>query len=93
MSTELEKIAANREDSQKIGEFLEWLSEQGYSICDLVEDVECEDEDCGIVSDQWLSIPKGKEEVLSNYFGIDLKKAEEERCALLESIRAANDGG
>ena len=82
---ELDKIAKLHEDSQKIGTFLEWLGEKGYRIGLYGRYTDDDGESEGI--EQLIPITKGVEELLADYFEIDLKKAETERRAILEEIR------
>lgn len=75
MSTpELDKLAAVANDSQVIGDFLEWLDTHGRFV------------------GQWYderAAPAaiGTEALLAEYFGIDLKRVERERRAILEAVR------
>lgn len=76
---ELEKIQTNRQESQSIGSFLDWLqNEQEVLLCR-----------CGRI-DELYPIDEGIEKLLAEYFGIDLNKAELERQALLDEIRKNN---
>jgi len=72
---ELEKMRGVREESQKIGQFLDWLRGEGMQIVD------------GDDEPLYLSI----EQLLAKYFEIDLEKVEEERRALLAYQRALNE--
>lgn len=74
---ECAKISANREESRKIGNFIEWLQETGRFIGKRDED-DCMDEES-------LTI----ENLLAEYFGIDMAKVEEERQQMLESMQAS----
>ena len=90
-TTELDKIREVSEDSQRIGEFLEWLAEQEISLMKSPKDkcrncYECEE--CSNVLMEYLVIRR--EQLLANYFVIDLIKAEKERRVLLDAIRAEN---
>jgi len=72
---ELEKLKAVHEDSQKIGEFLDWLlNGKGYYLC------ECP-------KNRFYPTLKTIEDLLAQYFKIDLKKAEQERRTILDNIR------
>jgi hypothetical protein len=78
---ELDKIRKIREKSQAIGEFLDWLlGEKGYHIAEYKKFDEFDEE-------QLVTIYLDREKILGEYFGIDLKKAEEERVKILNSIR------
>lgn len=77
---ELDKMLAVNKDSQKIGEFLEWLAEQEIiltreddkSLCELYE------------------IRESNEQLLADYFVIDLVKCKKERQALLKAVQEDN---
>lgn len=84
---ELEKINTHHEDSQKIGEFIEWLNDdQNITLCTYVRHCDADYEDHDIYAPVTLAIV----DLLAKYFGVDLDKAEKERVALLEEIRATN---
>lgn len=76
---ENEKVAAVRDQSQAIGEFLEWL-DHGYVIAEF-------DERDGI----YVPVRRSPQAWLYQYFDIDPQVVEEERRAMLEAIRAMNE--
>jgi hypothetical protein len=67
--------------AQTLGEFLEWLDSQGVHLTQLREV-------------DWAADPKympdvrSKQQMLADYFGIDLNAIEQEKRAMLASIRA-----
>ena len=73
----LNKIQKCHKDSQNIGEFLEWLSMKGYTICEYVkkEDV------------YPRPIRLNREQLLAKYFGVNLERAEQERRKILDMVR------
>ena len=73
--TECERMVKVAPDSQKIGEFLDWLGEQGVALCRPTDD-------------EWWPDHVSIERRLAAYFDIDLHKVEAERSALLAHIRA-----
>lgn len=75
--SELDKMSAARVDAAIISEFIDFLEENGYAICEVE------------LHDQWWPVRKSYEQLLADYFEIDLKKVEEERRALLEELRKA----
>jgi hypothetical protein len=78
---ECEKLSAVAEKSNVIGEFLEWLqSDEGYVIGYW-------DEPYGGYTREYKHIEKW----LAEYFEIDLNKVEQERRALLEWLREAQE--
>lgn len=82
---ELDKIVEAAEDSQKIGEFLEWLSEQEIILA------EWTGSDCEWCGESLMCMVQTREQLLANYCGIDLVKAEKERQALLDEVKAENE--
>lgn len=76
---ELEKIQAVKETSQAIGEFLAWLSGQGI-ILGRFEAVD------GLDGEWIMPIYRQNNQLLADYFNIDLNKVEKERMALIESL-------
>ena len=68
---ELDKMLDNQNESQAIGEFLDWLTSEGYAICELNK------------HNEWHHVRKGIEQLLADYFNVDLKKAEQEKRAIL----------
>ena len=88
---ELEKIATNADESQKIGQFLSWLlDEQQISLCEYDESATERCWEDGMDDDFEIYAPVGMkiEQLLAQYFGVDLAKAEKERQGLLAEIQA-----
>jgi hypothetical protein len=82
---ELDKLSKVKEESQLIGSFLDWLqTEGGYTICKYYE------KDGGL-QEAFLPARKSIEEMLAQYFKIDLRKVEWERRKLLNMIRTVQD--
>lgn len=79
--TELQKINAVREKSQAIGEFLDWLSQKNYSICELRFKTKLK------IDEAYFPIHKSIEKWIAEYFDIDLEQAEKERVKILEDFR------
>jgi len=76
---ECEKIKNIQSISQEIGEFLEWLeATKKVSLCQWTD---------GYTGQGYYSFHYNKEELLAEYFNIDLKKVEEERLAMIEKLR------
>jgi NAD-specific glutamate dehydrogenase len=76
----LNKMLMVKEDSQKIGEFLEWLQEENFTICRMGE------------FDYYIPARQSIEEMCAKYFNIDLKKAEKERQGILDEFRKNAEG-
>lgn len=86
---ELDKLSKVKEESQKIGEFLEWLtSSRKVLLCRYTEDVE--DEFGNKIPDGYHPLIHGShgliEELLAQYFKIDLKKADAEKEAIYQQV-------
>lgn len=77
---ELDKMKKARDEghSEDIAAFLEWLGENGMSVCSWRE---------GIGGGRWYEIDGGINRLLARYFQIDLDKVEQERMALLDYVR------
>lgn len=92
---ELEKITEHRDESQSIGSFLDWLkNEQEICLCVYgAYGVHTDEDEENFADDneQLYCINKTIEQLLAEYFEIDLDKAEKERVALLEQIRRENE--
>jgi len=70
------KLRAVRDLSQAIGSFLEWLyQEKNLSLCTMLP------------TGEFLASYQGPNVLLAEYFEIDPAKLEDEKLAMLESIR------
>ena len=76
---ELDKMLSAQPDSQIIGEFIEWLRSEGYRIAEYA--------DGGFGDDYLCEASNTTEELLADYFGIDLAVVERERRVLLDQLR------
>lgn len=72
---ECDRLLAVADDSHKIGDFLDWLRQQGIRLCRYGSD------------DNLYPISDGIELLLARYYGIDTAKVEDERAALLDAYR------
>ena len=76
---ECEKMKKVHTESEAIGSFLDWLSEKGvWLACQEDEDIE-------------KPFPYQTEELLAEFFDIDLKKVEREKRHMLEGCRINNE--
>jgi hypothetical protein len=78
----LNKMARVRHQSQVVGEFMEWLQQQGYVVCRKY-----------LGENRFLPIFESIEELLARFFDVDLEAAERERRLLLEWARRAESAG
>jgi len=99
--SELDKISAVREDSMLLSSFLDWLEESGYAICEYKEveeehpaklvfactTAEIPDDLEPYFVERWTPKRKLHEQMLADFFDIDLDKVEDERRTLLEELR------
>ena len=77
--TMLDKVADCHEESQIVSNFVDWmLDEKGLGICEYAGG-----------DNGWIPVNKTGETLRNEYFGIDAKKLEKERQALLDSIRSS----
>jgi hypothetical protein len=74
---EIDKMKAIAGDSQKIGNFIEWLSENKMEICE-------------IRHGKRFSITGSIEKLLSKYFEIDLIKVDKEKQTILDELHKSN---
>lgn len=77
---ETQKMVDAAPQSQNIGEFVEWLENQGIQLAEFVE-IE------GYSEPKLMPVSRSLESVLADYFGIDLKAVEKERRKILASLR------
>ena len=75
---EHEKLSTVKEESQSIGEFLEWLESSKYAICEITG---------GGFTAQFHPSIKSIESLLAEYFEVDLKVIAAEKDAMLEEFR------
>jgi len=73
--SDLDKLRAVQGLSQTIGDFLDWLSERGIVLCRPERHHYC-------------PIPETAEQLLAQYFQIDLNKVEAEKRVILEKLRS-----
>jgi hypothetical protein len=93
LTPELDKmLAATKKGSQKIREFLEWMrSERNIKLMETVDY-------CGELSGSYIRAYRcGINELLAEYYGIDLDEVERERMLVLQNFRVQQgmtpDGG
>lgn len=78
---ECDKLSKISDQSQIIGEFLEWLTnERSIQICILDN-----------FSGKFLPYRFSMEQLLAEYFDIDLDKVEQERRLILKNLRSKSD--
>lgn len=80
---ELDKMLAVKEKSQIIGDFLEHLQEGEVYLAQMEDD----DDGAQVLRETNFTT----EQILANYFGINLDKAEQERGDLLDWVRDSQE--
>lgn len=77
------KLAAISDESQVVGEFVDWMTTRGVVLAQYVKD------DMGHerLSPNWIPLMN----LLAEFFDIDQNKIEREKRAMLEAQRALND--
>lgn len=78
---EHEKLKALGGKSQVVGDFLVWLEEQGFVICEPTGNQ---------VDNLWVPLGASLEWLLAEHFEIDPEKLETEKRQMLDELRAAN---
>lgn len=83
---EHQKLALVQPESQRLGEFIEWLSWNGMAICEHYESGR------GSMRDgEYVPVRTNANQLLAKYFGIDLAKIEAEKCSMLDEMRRAHE--
>lgn len=85
--SELEKMRAVKNESISLSRFLDFLSESGYTICRWQEHQRHGPDPSDYTPEGFYPKQNTHEELLAEFFEIDLKKVEEERQALLHELR------
>jgi len=78
---ECDKLVAVQPKSQVIGEFLDWLAESNFAVCRYANYEDAPSHD------GWVPARLSLEELLAEFFVIDLGKVEQERRAILDELR------
>jgi len=78
--SELEKMAAKRDEARILSSFVDWLRENEYVLAKYNERPTADNDDL-------LPARTSNEQLFADFFGIDLKKLEQERSALLEQLK------
>lgn len=80
---ECEKLAAVKDKSQIVGEFIDWLRhEKGFDICEPDTNNDGEEE--------YYPVTASVEKLLAEFFDIDLDKVEKERRKILADLGKKN---
>ena len=91
---EHEKLHAVQKQSQACGEFIEWLQQQGYTICRKHQhDPYCYGESeyriCDMFKDGYYPEMRPIRHLLAEFFTIDEEKLEAEKQEMLNTLREA----
>jgi hypothetical protein len=80
-SPEIDKLNSEAMRHRITGEFIEWLSDNDFTICERVQNT-------GWGTSTYVPTPMSLEQLLARYLEIDLNKVEDERRAYLAWHRA-----
>jgi hypothetical protein len=84
---ECEKLSKVSKQSDPIGQFLEWLKNaRGYKVAEYITDPHSYRGEDQIL----VEVKETTEQLLADYFDIDLEKVEKERQMLLNWLREEN---
>lgn len=78
----LDRMLSVKEESQKVGNFIEWLRAQGYELAQYGKERGHRD--------TLFPVHTTTERLLAEYFEINLDEAERERCKILAGVRIAS---
>jgi hypothetical protein len=79
-----EKLEEVKEQSQQLGEFLEWLQSR-YTLCELLKP---SGNDGEYWDESFVPVHRNIQHILAEYFGIDYDELMQEKDRLLEYIRS-----
>ncbi len=79
---EHEKLTAIQEKSQLLGEFLEWARSNGYDFCQMTT----QEEGSPWERVEYQPYRKSVDQILAEFYEIDLRKLEEEKREILASL-------
>ncbi len=79
---ECEKLAAVKGQSQICGEFLAWLNSRGIQLAEFVKD-----DTVIFPHDRLVLAQTSRDQLLAEFFEIDMDAVEREKRALLEHVR------
>jgi len=74
--SEHERLHAVKEQSQRLGEFLDWLGENGYFVCEFAENY-----------GEYAPTSTRIEQILADYFDVDLDAIEREKREMIAELR------
>lgn len=75
------RLTAISDQSQAIGEFLEWLGSQGVWLCEIPEPF----------NETFFPIHRSTQSLLADHFEIDQNRLEQEKRQMLDELRAMNN--
>lgn len=90
------KLHAIADKSQACGEFMDWLAEQGWTLCEYHSHKECARDkdgfgwDCGLSSNELVPIHVPLVKLLAMFFEIDQDRIEAEKRQMLAVLRGTD---
>lgn len=82
--SEHDRLRVIKDQSQACGDFISWLEHKGYILCMAITPDEESD------YQEYVPAPINLVKLLAEFFDIDLERLEDERRALLASLREAD---
>jgi hypothetical protein len=76
--------------NQTVGDFITWLNDHGYAICEWSERVE-EDDEHEYRPAGWVNLHRRVDSWIAQYFEINPAKIDAEKRAMLDLIRSQNE--
>lgn len=77
-----EMMSECSEERNTVQNVIDWLDEQGWTICELFK---------GHADDRYAPVAHSKEQIIARYFGVDLQAFDDEKRAMLDEFRAASE--
>lgn len=88
---ECDKLRKVKDKSQVIGEFLEWLTDRGIVLAKLHEHtdgcIENGIRECGCSEEDFYPLHRPTDQILAEYYDIDLNKVEIEKREMLRTMK------
>ena len=88
VTPECDKLLEIKEQTQDMGDFIDWMDVNNWTICSWVEG---QDNGYAWRESGFAPIKLSTEKLLAQYFEIDLDKVEAEKRELLKYLRSLNN--
>jgi len=78
-------LTARAEERQTVQAVIDWLDERGWTICREIEN--------RVGDTRYTPIEQSKTQLMAEYFDVDLQAFDDEKLAMLDAFRAAQEAG